>query len=174
MLNKKIEDAINKQINAELFSSYLYYSMSAYCDSLSLGGFAAWMRAQALEEMTHVHKFVEYLNNRGKKVILSTIEAPKTQWNSVAEVFDHVYSHEVHVSGLINKLMDVAIKEGDHASVNFLQWFVSEQVEEEATADAVVQKLKLIDKTSGGLFMLDKELGGRALSLPSELLGGEK
>ena len=172
MLDKKIEEAINGQINAEIYSSYLYYSMSAYFDSVSLSGFAHWMRAQALEEMTHAHKFFGYINNRGGRVVLSAIEAPQLEWDSPTAVAEHVYNHEVHVSGLINKLMDLALSVSDHATVNFLQWFIAEQVEEEASADEVVQKLKLVDKKEGGLFMLDQEMGKRAFTLPPELTGG--
>ena len=172
MLDKKMEDAINSQINAEMYSAYLYYSMSAYFDSLSLSGFAQWMRAQALEEMTHAHKLFGYVSNRGGRVVLTAIESPQSDWDSTAVVFDDVYKHEVHVTGLINKLMDLALTLSDHATANFLQWFVAEQVEEEASADEVVQKLKLVDRTEGGLFLLDQELGKRVFTLPPELIGG--
>lgn len=171
MIKKEIEQAINDQINAEIFSAYLYYSMSAYFDSVSLAGFAHWTRAQALEEMGHANKFFAFLNNRGGRVKLEAIDAPRTQWESPAEVFAGIYEHEVHVTDLINRLMDVAQSNSDHATVNFLQWFVAEQVEEEASADAVVQKLKLVEGTQGGLFMLDRELAARPIALPPELTG---
>lgn len=172
MLNKKIEEAINSQINAEIYSSYLYYSMSAYFDSVSLSGFSHWMRAQALEEMTHAHKLFGYVNDRGGRVVLTAIESPQSDWDSPASVAADVYKHEVYVSRLINKLMDLALSLSDHATANFLQWFVAEQVEEEASADEVVQKLKLVDNREGGLFMLDQEMGKRVFSLPPELTPG--
>jgi len=171
MISKKIEDAINKQINAETYSSSLYYAMSAYFESLSLKGFAKWLRIQALEELTHVHKFFAYLNDRGGRVALSAVEAPKNEWASPLEAFEDVYKHECHVTGLINKLMDLAQSESDHATQNFLQWFIAEQVEEEASADEAVQQLKLVDRTEGGLFLLDQEMSKRAFTLPPFLAG---
>lgn len=172
MLNEKMEKALNEQINAELFSAYLYYSMAAYFDSKSLTGFSHWMRSQALEEMAHAAKFVDFVSNRGGRVRLGAIEAPTVEWESPAAVFNDTYAHECHVTGLINKLMDLALSQSDHATVQFLQWFVAEQVEEEATADEVVQKLKLVDKTEGGIFMLDQEMARRPIVLPPALTGG--
>jgi ferritin len=171
MLNQKIQDAINDQINAELYSAYLYYSMAAHFESISLKGFAHWMRVQALEEMSHVHKFFSYVHDRGGRVLLKPIEAPPSDWASPLEVFEQTYSHEVKVTGLINKLMDAALAESDHASCNFLQWFVGEQVEEEASADEAVQKLKLVSKTEGGLFLLDQEMDKRTFNTPPDLVG---
>jgi ferritin len=166
-----MQDAINEQINAEMYSANLYYSMSAYFESLSLKGFAHWMRVQALEEQTHVQRFADYINERGGRMLMRGIEGPPTQWESPFNVFEEVYAHEVKVTGLINNLMDLALAEKDHASVNFLQWFVGEQVEEEASADEVLQKLKLVDKTEGGLFLLDQELDKRTFVLPPNLVG---
>ncbi len=171
MLNDEIGKGINDQINAELYSAYLYYSMAAFFESLSLKGFCHWLRVQALEEMTHVQKFFAYLNDRGSRVLLQPIEAPPAEWESPLAVFEAVYAHEVEVTGLINKLMDLALSKSDHASVSFLQWFVSEQVEEEATADEVFQKLKLVEKTEGGLFLLDQEMDQRSFVLPQALVG---
>ena len=171
MLDEKVERGINDQINAELYSAYLYYSMAAYFEGLSLKGFSHWLRVQALEEMTHVQKFFEYLNDRGGRVVLAPIEAPPSEWGSPLEVFEQVYAHEVEVTGLINKLMDLVLATSDHASSSFLQWFVSEQVEEEASADEVLQKLVLVDKTEGGLFLLDQELDKRTFVLPAALAG---
>jgi len=172
MLKKKVETKINSQINAELYSSYLYYAMANYFETISLSGAAHWMRTQAMEELVHVYKFAEYVNDRQGTVKLTAIKAPPTAWKSPLAVFEEAYKHEVHVTGLINKLVDVAQAESDHATVNFLQWFVGEQVEEEASADQVVQQLKLVDKSEGGLFMLDKELGTRPATLPPEITGG--
>jgi len=171
MLDQKVENAINDQINAELYSAYLYYSMAAYFESLSLKGFAHWMRVQALEEMSHVQKFFSYINDRGGRVVLQPIEAPLSEWASPLAIFEATYAHEVQVTGLINRLMDLALAESDHASCHFLQWFVGEQVEEEASADEIVQKLKLVNKTEGGLFLLDQEMDKRTFTAPPDLAG---
>jgi len=171
MLKQNVQDAINDQINAELYSAYLYYSMAAYFESISLKGFSHWMRVQAVEEMTHVHKFFSYVNDRGGRVLVKPIEAPPTEWESPLAVFEATYAHEVGVTALINKLMDFAVAESDHASCNFLQWFVGEQVEEESSADDIVQKLKLVNKSDGGLFMLDQEMDKRTFVPPPELAG---
>ena len=167
MIKDKIQGAINKQINAELYSSYLYLSMSSYFESINLKGCANWMRVQTQEELVHVMKFYDYLIERGGKVILSAIESPPTEWTSPLAVFEHAYKHEQKVTGLINDLVDLAVAEKDHASNNFLQWFVSEQVEEEASADEVVQKIKLMGDARGGLFMIDRELAQRVLTPPA-------
>ncbi len=172
MLKKEIEEAINKQINAELYSSYLYYSMSAWFESISLTGFAHWMKAQALEEMTHVQKFFDYVNDRGGRVKLMPIEAPQSDWDSPQAAFETTLDHEVSVTGMVNSLVDLAMKNSDHATTNFLQWFVGEQVEEEAGVDAILQKVKLVDNSQGGLFMLDQELGQRPFAIPPEISAG--
>lgn len=161
MLSKKMEQALNDQINAEYFSSYLYLSMSAYFEAENLPGFAHWMSKQALEERVHALKIFGYINERGGRVILKGIKAPETQWKSALDVFQASYKHEQLVTSLINKLVDQAIKEKDHATDAFLQWFVNEQVEEEASASAIVEKLKMVKNAPGGLFMLDRELGAR-------------
>ena len=161
-----MQEAINSQINAEIYSSYLYLSMSAYFESINLSGFASWMRAQAQEEMVHAMKFYDYVNERGGRVILGPIEAPPSEWESAVSVFDATYKHEQKVTGLINDLVDLAIEEKDHATNNLLQWFVSEQVEEEASASGVLNKAKLTGDAPGGLFMLDQELGARVFTMP--------
>ena len=171
MINKKIETAINKQINAEIYSSSLYYSMAAYFETQSLKGFSHWLRVQALEELTHVQKFFAYVHERGGRIRMLAVDGPPTNWKSPLAAFEHVYEHEVSVTGMINKLMNMAIKESDHATSHFLQWFIGEQVEEEASADEVVQRLKLVDKTEGGLFLLDQEMDKRAFVLPANLVG---
>lgn len=167
MIKENMQKAINQQINAEMYSAYLYLSMSAYFESINLKGFANWMKAQAQEEMVHAMKFYDYINERGGRVLLTVIEAPPTQWDSSLAVFEYTYKHEQKVTGLINDLVNLAISEADHATNNFLQWFVAEQVEEEASADEVVQKLKLAGDRGGGLFMLDQELGQRVFTLPT-------
>ena len=166
MLSEKVQEELNKQLNAELYSSYLYLSMSAYFQSVNLSGFANWMRVQAQEELAHALKFYDYVNERGGRVVLRPVEAPLSEWDSPLAVFEHVYRHEQKVTGLINKLIDLAVKARDHATNNFLQWFISEQVEEEASADEVVQKLKLVGDDASGLFMIDRELAQRVLVPP--------
>jgi ferritin len=167
MLKSKIERAINKQINAELWSAYLYLSMSAYFESISLGGFANWMRIQAQEEVSHAMRFYNYVVERGGRVKLLPIEAVKIDWKSPLDAFEETYKHEQKVTGLINDLVNMSTAEKDHATVNMLQWFVDEQVEEESSADEIVQKLKLIGKNGSGLFMIDRELGQRVYTPPT-------
>jgi ferritin len=166
MLNESIEEALNKQINAELYSAYLYLSLASYFESINLTGFSNWLKVQTQEELTHAMKIYNYVNNQGGRAILSAIDGPPTQWSSPLAAFEEVYRHEQKVTGLINNLVNLAIAEKDHATNNFLQWFVSEQVEEEASASSIVQKLKLIKDAPGGLFMLDRELAQRTFTMP--------
>ena len=167
MLKEKIQAALGKQLNAELYSSYLYLSMSAYFQSISLPGFANWMRVQAQEELVHAMKFYDFINDRNGRVMLQKVDGPPTEWSSPLDVFESTYQHEQKVTGLINDLVNLAVAERDHATEIFLQWFVAEQVEEEASADEVVQKLKLMGDSSSGLFMLDRELGQRVFTPPA-------
>lgn len=169
MISDKIQDAFNKQINAEIYSSYLYLSMSSYFQSTNLNGFANWMRCQAQEELVHAMKFYNFINDRGGLVTLTAIEGPPTKWNSPLHAFQEAYAHEQKVTGLINSLVDLTIKQKDHASATFLQWFVNEQVEEEASADGVVQQLKLAGDQGSGLFMIDRELASRTFVMPTVL-----
>ena len=164
MFNQKIQDAFNKQLNAELFSSYLYLSMSAYFDSQTLKGMANWMRMQAQEEVQHAMKFYDFINDRGGRVVLAPVEGPETEWDSPLAAFEGAHKHECKVTGLIHDLVDLAIKEKDHAANAFLQWFVTEQVEEEASVTEIADKLRLVGDRGGVLFMLDKELGQRTPS----------
>ena len=161
MINKKVEKALNEQINAEMYSSYLYLSMAADMQNQSLAGFAHWLGSQAQEELFHAMKIYDYLVERGGTVTLKGIADPPTKWKTPLALAENVYKHEQHVTALINSLMDLSIKERDHATVNFLQWFVKEQVEEEASADEIVQKLKLTGGKGDGLFMVDKDLAAR-------------
>jgi ferritin len=167
MIHERMQEALNKQLNAELYSSYLYLSMSAHFQSLNLGGFANWMRVQAQEELMHALKFYDYVNERGGRVVLHPVEAPPSAWDSPLAAFEHVYQHEQKVTGLIHKLVDLAVEARDHATNNFLQWFVSEQVEEEASANEVVQKLKLAGDAASALFMIDRELAQRVFVPPA-------
>ena len=172
MISKKVEEALNGQINAELYSAYLYLSMESYFRSLNLSGFAKWMRAQTQEEMMHAMKIYNFINARGGRVTLKAVEGPPTKWESPLAVFEAVYAHEQKVTGLINELVDLAIKEKDHATNTFLQWFVNEQVEEEDSADQVVQKLKMIKNDPDGLSLVDRELGQRVFTPPAAAEGG--
>ncbi len=160
-ITQKVEQEINRQINAELYSAYLYLSMSAWFEGKNLSGFAHWMRVQAKEEEAHALKLYHYLFNRGGQVELEAIQKPKKQWSSALEVFEEAYKHEQKVTGLINNLVDVACSQSDKATEQFLTWFIDEQVEEEASADQIVQKLKLVKDSSTGLLMLDNNLGAR-------------
>jgi ferritin len=167
MLKENILKALNSQLNAELYSAYLYLSMEAYFESIDLSGCANWMRAQAQEELTHAMKLYGYIVQRGERVTLSTIEGPQVEWDSPVAVFEHVYEHEQKVTGLINDLVDLSVSESDHATNNFLQWFVAEQVEEEESASGVLQRMKLAGDSKSGLFMLDRELGQRVFTPPA-------
>jgi len=167
MITKKIEQAFNRQINAETYSAYLYWSMSAALESMNLPGFANWMRVQAQEEMTHAAKFYDHIIERAGTVALTAIEGPPTSWNDVKAVIEGTLEHEQHVTALINGLMDLALQEKDHAAAMFLQWFVTEQVEEEAAAMEVLGKLEIAGSTAGGLYLLDKEMAGRVFTPPA-------
>lgn len=167
MISDRMQTAFNDQINAELYSSYLYLSMAAYFESTSLSGFANWMKAQAREEHFHAMKMYNYLGERGGRILLQPIQGPETEWASPLAVFAGVAAHEAHVTGLINKMVSLARAENDYASESFLSWFVDEQVEEEQAADEIVQKLKLMEGFPGGLFMLDRELAQRVFVEPA-------
>jgi ferritin len=161
MITEKVQEALNKQINEEFYSSYLYLSMSAYFESKDLQGFAQWFRLQANEEYAHAMKMFDYVYQIGGEVKLMKIDGPKTNWDSFLEVFQDTFEHEQKVTKGINDLLELSYAEKDHATVNFLQWFVSEQVEEEATSQQNVKKMEMIGDDKAGLFMIDKELGGR-------------
>ncbi|MHC4170552.1 MAG: ferritin, partial [Planctomycetota bacterium] len=145
----------------------LYLSMESFFKSKNLNGFANWMRVQTQEEMSHAMKIYGFIDERGGRISLKAIDGPQTEWDSPLAVFEAVYEHEQKVTGLINDLVDLAIKEKDHATNSFLQWFVSEQVEEEASADQAVQQLKMIENAPGGIFLFDRELGQRVFSPPA-------
>lgn len=168
MLSKTMEQAFNDQVKWELYSSYLYLSMSSYCNELGLPGFANWMRMQAQEELFHAMKIYDYIMERGGRAIMQAIDAPPSEWNGSLDVFEKVYEHEQHVTSLINNLANLAQDERDHASTIFLQWFVSEQVEEEATVSDLVHKLRLINGEGQGLLMMDKELSARVFTPPAK------
>ncbi|MDA3884051.1 MAG: ferritin [Candidatus Delongbacteria bacterium] len=161
MLKKKVEDAINKQIQEELYSSHLYLSMSAYFSNNGLAGCANWMDVQHKEERDHAMKFYNYLLAHGSNVKLLKIDEPGHEWKSPIDVFKAALKHEQHITECINNIVDIAEKEKDRATFNLLQWYIDEQVEEEDNARTIVDKLNLIKADSNGIFMLDKELAAR-------------
>ena len=168
MLSERMMKSLNKQLNAELYSAYLYLSMAAYFESKNLKGFANWMRVQAQEELTHAMKFFDYINERRGRVYLEAIEKPPTEWKSPLDVFEATYEHEVKVTSMINDLVNMSMEEKDHATYNMLQWFVAEQVEEEASADEIRQQLRMIKEDGRGIMMLDRELKQRTFTPPAQ------
>ncbi len=168
MLSKKVEKMINDQMNFEIYSGYIYLAMGAYMDSLDLPGFANWMKVQWQEEFFHAQKMYNYLLERGGRPVLTQVPAPPKDWKSVKAAFEHALEHEQIVTGRINDIMNAAIKENDHATRSFLNWYVDEQVEEEASVDAIIKKLKLMKESGHGMYMLDKELGSRTFTAPAE------
>ena len=161
MIGKAMQDTMNEQINKELFSSYLYLSMAAYFEDKNLPGFASWMRLQADEEREHAMKFYDFILERGGRVTLKTIEAPRTEWSSSLEVAEEVAAHEAKITTSINALYELALKEKDYPAQVMLQWFISEQVEEEKSAAEIVANLKLIEERGTAVLMLDHRLAKR-------------
>ena len=161
MLSKKMEKALNEQLNAELYSAYLYLAMSAWFESQNLPGFASWMKIQVREENAHAMKFFEFIHERRGRVLLKAIKEPGKEWDSPLAAFEAALEHEQHITGRINDLMNLAAAEKDHATAVLLQWFVKEQVEEEASADRIVQVLKMAANAPGALLMLDHQMGER-------------
>ncbi len=164
MIKEKIEEAINDQINAELYSAYLYLSIAADFGDKNLEGFANWMRIQAQEEVEHAIRLYDYLEERGGRVKLKAIDKPKTEWESPHKAFKDAYEHEQYITGRINDLVDLAEKEKDKATVKMLQWFVEEQVEEENSVNKIVQKLEMAKDSTSSLLMIDSQLGERVLN----------
>ena len=161
MIGKAMQDAMNEQINKEIFSSYLYLSMAAHFEHKNLAGFAHWMRVQTDEEREHAMKFYNFILERGGKVILKTIAAPKTEWASNLEVFKEAVEHEVQITAAIDALYELAVKEKDYPAQVMLQWFVTEQVEEEKNAAEIVASLQLIEERGTAVLMLDHQLAKR-------------
>ena len=161
MLSKKLQDAMNEQIKNELYSAYLYLSMSAYCEEANLPGFAHWMRLQAQEEEAHAMKFYGFIYERGGRVVLQAIDQPPVEFQSPRAVFEQTLEHEQKVTAMIHDLYALAVQEKDYASQIFLQWFVTEQVEEEASATQILETLKMIGDKGHALIMLDRQLGSR-------------
>jgi ferritin len=161
MIGKTMQDALNEQINKELFSSYLYLSMAAYFEDKNLPGFANWMRVQADEEREHAMKFYDFILECGGKVQLKVIDAPKTEWNSTLEVAEEVAAHEAKVTASIHALYELALKEKDYPAQVMLQWFITEQVEEEKNAAEIVASLKMIEAHETAVLQLDHRLSKR-------------
>jgi len=161
MIEKTMQDAMNEQINKELFSSYLYLSMVAYFENKNLAGFAHWMRIQEAEEREHAMKFYDFVLERGGQVILKSIDAPGTTWNSNLELFREVAEHEANITASINALYELALAEKDYPAQVMLQWFINEQVEEEKNAAEIVANLELIEERGTAVLMLDHNLAKR-------------
>jgi len=161
MFSKKLEQAVNEQIKNEIYSGYLYLAMAAQCESMNLNGFAHWLKVQAKEELGHAMKLYDFVNDRGGRVVLEAIDKPPVEYKSLQAMFEAVYEHEQKVTGLINKLYELAKVENDYPLQVHLQWFIDEQVEEEKNAVEILAKLKLVGESGNGLMMLDKVLGER-------------
>lgn len=162
MLSKEMEGALNEQVNKEFYSAYLYLAMAGWFAERNLPGFARWMRLQFQEEQLHALRFFDYILSRGGKTALGAVAAVPADWANPLAIFEFTLGHEREVTASINRLVDLAIKQSDHASNAHLQWFVNEQVEEEASVEAVVQQLRLVGDAGHALFMIDRELGLRA------------
>lgn len=170
-LSERVVKALNAQLNREIYSAYLYLSMSAYFDSLGLKGFANWMKVQWQEELVHAMKFFDYIANRGGRVELYEIEAPPKEWRSPLGAFEFALEHEKSVTKRISDLVNLAIEEKDHATFTMLQWFVNEQVEEEQSFGEITAKLKLAGNDTRALLFLDSELGKRRFGVEDESEG---
>ncbi len=168
MISKKMVKALNEQINAEMYSAYLYLSMAAYFEAENLPGMAAWMRTQTQEETAHAMKFFDYIHERRGRVVLQAIDQPIEEWKSPLAAFEAAFEHEQMITGRIDDLVNLAVQEKDHATNAFLQWFVNEQVEEETSVDTIVQMLKMGEKAPGAMFMIDRELGQRTFTPPTQ------
>lgn len=167
MISQAMEKALNNQINKELYSSYYYYAMAAYLENEGFEGMAGFMKVQALEETTHAQKFYDYICEQGGRVVLEAIDKPPVDYKSPKEIFELGLEHEKHVTSLIHSLVKLALEENDFATKAFLDWFVTEQVEEEATMDNIVNKFKIAGDSGHGLLMLDAKLGERMAAAPA-------
>lgn len=164
MIQEKMQTALNDQINAEFFSAYLYLAMAAYFEDQNLSGCAHWMELQYQEESEHAMKIYKYINDRGGRVQLNAMEKPQAEWDSPMAVFEAAYKHEQYITSRINDLMKLAVELNDFTTQSFLQWYLDEQVEEEANVDEIVQSFHLMGNDKRGLFMLDRELKQRKAS----------
>lgn len=167
MISKKMVQTLNKQLNNELYSAYLYLSMSSFTTFIGLKGAANWFMVQYQEEMTHAMKFYDYLNSQGEHSQLAAIAAPPTEFGTLLSMFEQTLKHEQFITKCINDLMDQAVKEKDHATQIFLQWFVTEQIEEEGNDNDIIAKLKLVGDSTQGLMMVDRDLAARVFTPPA-------
>jgi len=167
MISKDMTKALNEQINKELYSAYLYMGMSAFAERKGMPGIANWLAIQTQEELSHVQKFYQYVLRQGATVELEMIDKPAFKGETALELFEQVLEHEKLITASINNLVDIAVKERDHATEVFLQWFVNEQVEEEENACGIIDQLKLAGGAGGGLFMIDRELAARVFTPPA-------
>ncbi|GAB4297909.1 MAG: ferritin [Ignavibacteriaceae bacterium] len=162
MIKEKVLSALNKQLNEEFYSSYVYLAMAAYFENTSLTGFAHWMKVQSREEYDHAIKIYDFIHRVNGKVHLKKIDSPKVEWKSPMDVVKEMYEHEKKVTESINEIVDLSVEEKDHATTIFMQWFVNEQIEEEDTALRLLDKLKMVGDNKNGLYILDRELAARA------------
>ncbi|AIF70159.1 ferritin [Palaeococcus pacificus DY20341] len=172
MLSEKMLEALNEQLNRELYSAYLYFSMAAYFEDINLEGFASWMKAQAEEELGHALRFYNYIYDRNGRVELKEIQKPPKEWKSPLDAFEAAYEHEQFISKCINELAALAEEEKDYSTRAFLEWFINEQVEEEASVKRIVDRLKFVKGSPEAIFMIDQELNQRQPQLPGLLLQG--
>jgi ferritin len=172
MLSEKMQGALNQQVNAEIYSAYLYLAMSAYFESLNLKGGAHWMRIQYDEEMIHAFKIYDFIHTRLGRVTLEEIAKPRPQLSSPVGVFEEALEHEHKVTAMINDLVSLAMEQRDYATNSFLQWFVNEQVEEEANVGGIIQQLAMVGDSKDGLYMLDRQLAGRLPPAPAAPAAG--
>ncbi|MDR1831236.1 MAG: ferritin [Fusobacteriaceae bacterium] len=166
MIKEKVAKVLNDQINAEFYSAYLYLAMSAWADIQGFKGFANWLRIQAKEEMAHGTHIYDFLLDRDYQPSFDAVKKPEGKWKTLVEVYEQVLKHEQHVTDLINNIATVSLKEADHASYNFIMWYVNEQVEEEATANEILTKLRLIGDNVSQIYTLDTEFAGRTFTDP--------
>ncbi len=161
MISEKMQNAINDQINAEFYSGYLYLAMSTFAESINYKGFASWFRKQSEEENTHAFKLLDYLQERGGRAILKALGEPPADFKSIEYSFEQTLSHEKTITARIHKLYELAVGEKDYATQSFLQWFINEQVEEEATAEEILDQIKMVESKPGSLFYIDRHIGKR-------------
>lgn len=172
MLKKPMESAINEQINKEMYSAYLYMAMSAYADENGLKGIAHWFMVQFHEEMVHAMKLYEYVQDQGNTLSLDAIEKPSGTFTTALSLFEAALAHEQYITKSINDLMELALNEKDHASKTFLEWYVTEQVEEEKNVNDIIQTLRMIGDNTAALYLYDKELSARTVNVPTDFTAG--
>ncbi|WP_239617233.1 ferritin [Cohnella mopanensis] len=167
MLNESLSKALNDQLNFELYSAHVYLAIAAYCSGESLDGFANFFMVQAEEEKFHAMKIYKYLNDRGKRVTMVGMDTPNNEYTSILDAYEHAFEHEQEVTRRIYHLSDLAMNDREHATIQFLKWFIDEQVEEESMFDSIINKLKRIDKDSNAFFMMDTEFSQRTFTPPA-------